>query len=146
MNEYIRNIFNQFPEDIEVGNGITKEEVEFLEIELNVKLPISYKKFLMEFSYANLFGNDIFGYEPPVDTTVLYHTKKYIQSGLPRGFVLIMDVDEFVYCLNTNEMNEDFECPVMVYFPYGTSSYTVAYTSFLEFLENKIEEGLDNLD
>lgn len=145
MNEFITSFFKQYQEIAETGKGISGETIKVLESKLNVRLPKSYINFLSQYGYADLFGRSIFGYEPPEDTTVVVHTNDWLEKGLLKGCVVIADSHEFIYCLNTNEMNSNLECPVVCYHPFGQSFYRVDFSSFQVFLEEIIKEGLDNI-
>ncbi|MFP7474193.1 SMI1/KNR4 family protein [Niallia sp. Man26] len=129
----------------EVGNGISTEKIEMLENILDVRLPKSYKEFLNNFGYAELFGQTVFGYEPPDETTIIVHTEEWLERGLEKGYVVISDSHEFIYCLNTNETNDQLECPVVCYHPYE-SFFRVDYSSFNDYLDVIIEDGIDNID
>ncbi|MCE4051395.1 MULTISPECIES: SMI1/KNR4 family protein [Bacillaceae] len=146
MDLNVLKVFRRYPEEAIIGDGITQENLDQLERILNVKLPKSYKEYLLTFGYGGIFGRYILGLEePPKEGSVIDSTREYLQKGLPKGFVVIEDVHEFLYCLNTNELNEKFECPVVSFFPHSKPSIRVDYSSFKEFLEDLIEEGIDNL-
>lgn len=145
MDERILSVFERYSEEAIIGSGINKEQLTELERILNVKFPKSYKEYLLTFGYGGIFGRYILGLEePPNDGSVIDATVEYLHKGLPIGFVVIEDVHEFLYCINTNEVNTDFECPVVCYFPHGQPFYRVEYSSFKEYLEELIEEGIDN--
>lgn len=146
MDVKVLEVFRYYAEEAIIGDGITHENLGVLEKLLNVNLPKSYKEFLLTFGYGGIFGRYILGFEkPPTDGTVIDFTREYLQKGIPKGFVVIEDVHEFLYCLNTNELDEEFECPVVSFCPHSKPSIRIEYASFKEFLEDLIEEGIDNL-
>lgn len=148
MREDIVLIFNKYPDETITGEGISNENIEELENILKVRLPDSYKDYLKTFGYGGIFGRYILGVEnPPNSGSVIEYTKEWTQQGLPKGFVVIEDVHEFLFCLNTNEFDQSSECPVVVYLPHESQpSYSVMYSSFEEYLDDCIQDGLDNLD
>ena len=145
MNDTINAFFLNYPEEYTIGKGIKEVTILSLENMLDVTLPKSYKQYLVRYGFVEMFGRTIFGYEPPDETTVVGYTERFLNLGLPKGFIVIEDVHEFIYCLNTDEMNDNLECPVVCYFPYGNPSYNVEYSSFEEYLVDNIKEGLENL-
>ncbi|MEM5014003.1 SMI1/KNR4 family protein [Niallia taxi] len=71
-----------------------------LERILNVKLPKSYKEYPLTFGYGGIFGRYILGLEElPHDGSVIDATVEYLHKGLPSGFVIIEDVQEFIFVL-----------------------------------------------
>ncbi|MEM5014004.1 SMI1/KNR4 family protein [Niallia taxi] len=143
MNEIINAFFLNYPEEYTIGKGIKEETVLSLENMLNVTLPKSYRQYLVKYGFVEMLGRSIFGYEPPDETTVVRYTERLLKNGLPKGFMVVEDVHEFIYCLNTNEMNGKSECPVVCYFPYGNTVCTDEYSSIEEYLIDIIEEGID---
>lgn len=92
--------------------GVDIEKVNYIEKELNVKLPDSYKWFLKTFGYGGIEGIEIIGYDRCTPPSVVVKTKEYREYGLPEKYVVIEDCDEFIYCLDTSKM-ENNECPVI---------------------------------
>lgn len=92
--------------------GVDTNKIYYIENELNVKLPNSYKWFLKTFGYGFIYGIEILGYGKSTPPLVVTKTLDYRKYGLPNEYVVIEDCDEFIYCLDTSKM-ENNECPVI---------------------------------
>ncbi|MFF2496854.1 SMI1/KNR4 family protein [Peribacillus sp. NPDC058075] len=94
--------------------GVSEDKVKETEQKLKVSLPESYKWFLRNYGSGGIFGIDILGYDL-VGPSVVDATKDYQKHyKLIDGIVIIENVDEFAYCLDTNKM-KDGECPVIMW-------------------------------
>ena len=92
--------------------AITESKINYIQKELGVILPDSYKFFLRHYGSGGMFGVEIIGCGYSEIPRVVEITKFYRKYGLPRDLVVIEDVDEYQYCLQTSLMN-DGECPVV---------------------------------
>ncbi|WP_312089141.1 SMI1/KNR4 family protein [Megamonas funiformis] len=92
--------------------GVDTDKIYYIENELDVKLPNSYKWFLKTFGYGFIYGIEILGYGKFTPPLVVTKTLDYRKYGLPNEYVVIEDCDEFIYCLDTSKM-ENNECPVI---------------------------------
>lgn len=92
--------------------GVDTDKIYYIENELDVKLPNSYKWFLKTFGYGFIYGIEILGYGKSTPPLVVTKTLDYRKYGLPNEYVVIEDCDEFIYCLDTSKM-ENNECPVI---------------------------------
>lgn len=124
--------------------GVSEDKVKETEQKLQVSLPESYKWFLRNYGYGGFFGVDIIGYGftgPAVVDATKGHQKYY---GLIDGLVVIEDIDEFAYCLDTNKMI-DGECPVITW--DNQEGYGVKLAdNFLDYFIERLEEAKDNWD
>ena len=106
-------------------------------------MPESYKWFLKKYGSGGIFSIDILGYDfagaSVVETTNNY--KKYY--GLIDGIIVIVDVDTFAYCLDTNKMSNG-ECPVISWNVDSGSYDSEEATNFLEFFWNYLNEKKEN--
>ncbi|MEY8755745.1 SMI1/KNR4 family protein [Peribacillus frigoritolerans] len=110
----LQEFIKQFGENDDFTGGVSDEKVRETEQKLQVPLPESYKWFLKNYGSGGSFGIDIIGYDfvgPSVVTATKDHQKYY---GLIDGIVVIEDIDEFAYCLDTNKMING-ECPVIMW-------------------------------
>ena len=92
--------------------GVDTDKIYYIENELDVKLPNSYKWFLKTFGYGFIYGIEILGYGKFTPPLVVTKTLDYRKYGLPNEYVVIEDCDEFIYCLDTSKM-ENNVCPVI---------------------------------
>ncbi|SNT17111.1 SMI1-KNR4 cell-wall [Bacillus sp. OK838] len=99
----LQEFIKQYGEDADFTGGVSEDKVEETENKLQVPLPESYKWFLKNYGSGGSFGIDIIGYDfvgPSVVTATKDHQKYY---DLIDGLVVIEDIDEFAYCLDTNK-------------------------------------------
>ena len=92
---------NDYSDELFVVGGISETKVEELARKLNVTFTNSYKEFLMEFGRIIGYGVDILGCGQSGEASVVKETLRYRQFGLPNQFVVIRDIGEWVYCLDT---------------------------------------------
>ncbi|MFE4243468.1 SMI1/KNR4 family protein [Peribacillus butanolivorans] len=131
-------------QDAYFTGGVSDEKVQETEIKLQVPLPESYKWFLRNYGYGGIFGVEIIGYglagPAVVDTTKDY--QEYYK--LIDGIVVIENVGEFAYCLDTNKM-QNGECPVILWDNQEGYGFTAA-DNFLDYLIESLEEAKENWD
>lgn len=131
-------------QDAYFTGGVSDEKVQETEIKLQVLLPDSYKWFLRNYGYGGIFGVEIIGYAlngpAVVDATKEY--QKYYK--LIDGIVVIENVDEFAYCLDTNKMKNG-ECPVIMWDNQEGYGRKVA-DNFLDYLIESLKEAKENWD
>ncbi|WP_082380793.1 SMI1/KNR4 family protein [Bacillus sp. CHD6a] len=64
-------------------------------------------------------------------------TKKYRELDLPHHYVVIQNVEEFIYCLDTEQNN-------IIRWDEFSKKEVVRYSSFDEYLEDSFQEAIDN--
>ncbi|MFS0765683.1 SMI1/KNR4 family protein [Peribacillus phoenicis] len=131
-------------QDAYFTGGVSDEKVQETEIKLQVPLPDSYKWFLRNYGYGGIFGVEIIGYGlagPAVVDATKDYQKHY---KLIDGIVVIENVDEFAYCLDTNKM-QNGECPVILWDNQEGYGFTAA-DNFLDYLIESLEEAKENWD
>jgi len=125
-----------------ITGGVSEEKVEFIEDELNVNLPESYKWFLKNFGSGGVYGVDILGYDF-CGASVVEFTNEYRKHyNLTDGLVVIEDIDFFAYCLDTNKMKNG-ECPVFIWDRENGYENVVA-SSFIEYFYDKLKRMKEN--
>ncbi|MDM5221315.1 SMI1/KNR4 family protein [Peribacillus sp. NJ11] len=127
----------EYGKDDDFTGGVSDEKVKETEIKLKVPLPESYKWFLRNYGYGGIFGVEIIGYGltgPAVVDATKGHQKYYDLIG---GLVVIEDIDEFAYCLDTNKM-KDGECPVIMWDNHEGYGRTLA-DNFLDYFIERLE-------
>ncbi|AKL84535.1 SMI1/KNR4 family protein [Bacillus atrophaeus] len=138
----IEEFIKENAEDDDFTGGISEEKIKEIQNSLNVKLPESYKWFLNKYGSGGIFGVNILGHGK-VSARVVSVTEDYrTHYDLWDGIVVIEDVDEFSYCLDTNKM-ENGECPVIVWANEAGYGDTVA-DNFLQFFFEELEEAKEN--
>lgn len=140
----LQEFIKQFGENDDFTGGVSDEKVRETEQKLQVLLPESYKWFLKNYGSGGSFGIGIIGYDfvgPSVVTATKDHQKYY---GLIDGLVVIEDIDEFAYCLDTNKM-KDGECPVIMWDNQEGYGRTLA-VNFLDYLIERLEWAKEDWD
>jgi antitoxin YobK len=107
-----------------------------VEEQLGVQFPESYRWFLKE------YGGGGAGINLESLPGVLNYTVRSKRFNIPEGFVIIMNCDEYSYCLDNKNMVNG-ECPVVNWCFYEPAVYKRA-NSFYEFLLDEIENAIDN--
>ncbi|MED2949457.1 SMI1/KNR4 family protein [Bacillus subtilis] len=123
--------------------GIGEEEIINIEKELQLQLPDSYKWFLKNFGSGGLYGIDTLGYDYG-GASVVETTEEYCNHfNLSEGLVVIEDIDFFAYALDTNKMNSNNECPVLIWDRVLGYQDKLA-DSFIEFFYKRLLEKKEN--
>ena len=139
----VEKFIEEFSKEKDFTGGIDEEKINFIERQLNVILPESYKWFLRKYGSGGIFSIDILGYDF-VGALVVETTKEYKKYyGLSDGIVVIVDVDAFAYCLDTNKMNNG-ECPVISWDVDSESYDSEEASNFLEFFWEYLNEKKEN--
>ncbi|RIJ66373.1 SMI1/KNR4 family protein [Rummeliibacillus sp. TYF005] len=135
--------FIEMYDDDDFTGGISEDKILDIEKQLHVQLPESYKWFLRKYGSGGIFGIDILGHGL-VNATVVETTNEYKKYyGLEEGIVVIIHVDAFAYCLDTNKMRNG-ECPVISWDVDSGSYDSEEASNFLEFFWNYLNEMKEN--
>ncbi|MBL5783667.1 hypothetical protein B5V88_17500 [Heyndrickxia sporothermodurans] len=117
--------------------GVDGKQIDYVQDTLKLKLPESYKWFLNNYGSGGLYGVDILGVARSNIATVVMETERYRELGMNENLVVIEDVDEYAYCLDTSNM-ENNECPVIAWNKQGgLDDYNTA-ENFYEFLSQRL--------
>ena len=131
------NFINEHMESDDFTGGVDESQINFVQEELGVKLPESYKWFLTTYGSGGLFGVDILGVAKSNRVPVVINTNRYRNLGLEKDLVVIENAGEYVYCLNTSKMEKN-ECPVIAWNRQGgLDDYNTAQ-NFYEFLSQRL--------
>ena len=125
-----------------VGN-IKESLIKEIEVKLGVILPESYKWYVKNYGCGGI-GFDIMGVTRTGNLLVLNSTEKYRKYGLPNGLVVIQDIGEWVYCLDTNRF-EGEECQVVTWSMHDKDGIIYRNNNFYEYLLDSLNEAIDNL-
>lgn len=126
---------NMEPDDF--TGGVDGKQIDYVQDTLKLKLPESYKWFLNNFGSGGLYGVDILGVAKSNIANVVIETESYRVLGMSENLVVIEDIDEYAYCLDTSNM-ENNECPVIAWNKQGgLDDYNTA-ENFYEFLSQRL--------
>ncbi len=131
------NFINEHMESDDFTGGVDDSQINFVQEELGVEFPESYKWFLTMYGSGGLFRVDILGVAKSNIATVVIDTMRYWDLGFEKDLVVIENAGEYVYCLYTSKM-EKSECPVIAWNRHGgLDDYNTAQ-NFYEFLSQRL--------
>lgn len=138
----INNLLHKIKEKQEVwvaGPASEKSIIE-LEVMLDIKLPISYKNFLLNFGALSIGDSTISGITGPDlnegGGSVYFDTEYFIEEyELPRHLVVIQTDGEAPYCLDTSKIASNGEMPVVCY-ELNTKHSSTLSSNFNEWFVN----------
>ncbi len=106
MDKALADMINEYIEKGDFTGGTSDSNIAEAERKLEVKFPAEYKEFVRDFGSGGICGVDILGVERSDYASVVESTERYRELGLPKRYIVVETVDEFVYCLSTvNEYN-----------------------------------------
>ncbi|WP_106498336.1 SMI1/KNR4 family protein [Lentibacillus sp. Marseille-P4043] len=139
MNNELLEMINKHIEKGDFTGRFTNENIDRTEQELGVDFPEGYKEFIKRFGAGGICGVDVLGIEGMDYASVVESTKQYRGLGLPKNYLVIEDVDEFVYCLNTMDDS-------VVRWDDISKQELKRYLTFDEYLKDSFQEAIDNMD
>lgn len=117
---------------------VTKDMLKEAEKELNLKMPKEYVWFLQKFGHGGIGGIEVIGIGKNKTLAFVKETLKYRMYGLPSELIVIENCDEWLYCINSIDEK-------IVMWSQGNSRYTEAYDNFESYLEDRINDILENM-
>lgn len=139
----IEKMIEEYQDEFFFTGGITNEKIKQVEKDLDVQLPQSYKWFLEQYGYGGINGVFIEGVGLNNSMQVVKITKSLRGYGLPKNLIVIENLDEYVYCLDTDEIDIN-ECPIVDWnqaFGKGNEQYINLY----EYLYERFSDAIENL-
>ncbi|WP_160680565.1 SMI1/KNR4 family protein [Clostridium sp. C8-1-8] len=131
-----------YDEGLFIGS-IDQSLIDDIEIKLRVTLPESYKWYVKNYGSGGI-GTHIIGAVTKQNLPVVNSTERYRCYNMPDGLVVVADVGEWVYCLDTNRM-KNCECPVITWSMHDKDGIIDINNNFYEFLLESLNEAIDNL-
>lgn len=89
--------------DLIITGGVSGERIMEMETELALCFRQEYRKFLARYGMLLGFGVMILGCGKGAEASVVTETKRFREMGLSDQYIVIRDVDEWIYCLNNND-------------------------------------------
>ena len=124
--------------------GTNNDKIDEIEQTLNIKLPEDYKWFLKNYGQILIMGVEIYGVLENKILSCVKITEDYRKLGLPNKFVVIENCDEWVYCIDTSNI-EDGECYVVDWDRIDGVGFE-EYESFSEFFYKRLVTAMENWD
>ncbi|WP_419882935.1 SMI1/KNR4 family protein [Peribacillus sp. B-H-3] len=140
MNNKLVEMIYEYIEEGDFIGEVFDDSIKKAENTLEVSFPTEYKEFVKKYGSGGICGVDILGVEGASYASVVESTERYRKLGLPNKYIVIENVDEFVYCLNTVE---EFN---VVRWDDISKREVPRYTTFNEYLQDSFQEAIDNLD
>ncbi|MGL4825501.1 MAG: SMI1/KNR4 family protein [Alphaproteobacteria bacterium] len=134
------------------GAPVTQEFIGIAEEILELKFSNSYREFIKKFGYGGVCSFDIDGvteykYENSSYGGVVWNVLNLRENfSFPHHLIAIYNVGEgTTYCLDTSQMNESGECPVVAW-PLGgyeeTPVLEIVAEDFGKFFLDRVEEQI----
>ena len=141
--EDVKRILLDYEEEFFFTGGVSAELIMEIENELDVKLPESYKWFLSHYGYGGINGVLIQGVGLDRSLQVVNATCSLREYGLPENLVVIENMDEYVYCLDASQMNNN-ECPI-VDWDQSNGIGKKRYNNLYCYLYDRFNDAIENL-
>lgn len=140
MNNELLKMINEYMEKGDFVGEVSDESIDNAEKKLVVKFPPEYKEFVKKFGSGGICGVEVLGVERMNYASVVESTERYRKLGLPKNYIVIENVDEFVYCLNTTDNYN------VVKWDGVSKKELERYSTFSEYLQDSFQEAIDNWD
>ncbi|WP_307894497.1 SMI1/KNR4 family protein [Bacillus swezeyi] len=138
MNEKISKMINDYIEKGDFVGAVADEDITKAENKLGCKFPQEYKEFIKSYGSGGICGVEVLGVEGNDYASVVDATERFRKFGLPEKYLVIENVDEFVYCLNTEADHSVIRWDDM------SKNEIKRYSSFDEYLLDSFQEAIDN--
>ncbi len=119
--------------------GVSLEKINEMEDDLGVDFPLEYKQYLSQFGLISGYGITIEGCGKNRIKTVVDETKRYRMHGLENNYIVVCDIGDWIYCLNTktNDISS---------WDIGDPVHIKKNESFSEFFLERLSEGKNVLE
>ncbi|AXK16700.1 SMI1/KNR4 family protein [Bacillus sp. COPE52] len=144
MKEWIANIFSEREEKGDFFGGVEDEFINQLEKRLDCKFPDNYRWFLKHYGGGGILGIDLTCAGYIDNSPILSETGVHRKMGLPNSYVVIWDVGEYVYCLDTSSLVNS-ECPVVTW-DFVSKKTVLEAKDFYEFLSRKLKSAIEDYE
>ena len=140
----LEKAFKLIEKDIEIADfvgGLSTEQLDNLQDELNLILPDSYRRFLSIYGMGDIHGVEIYGAGSDIDNdgipSAIWYTKFLREkANLPRHLVPVYEsgFDGEIFCIDCSNNSSN---PIVLYMdglPIEEQEFEVLYESFGDFL------------
>lgn len=100
MFEYLDEFIQDNEDGIIIMGGITEDRIHVLEDKLELELHKEIKEFLLRYGIIMGYGVEILGCGKGRESSLVRETQRFREFGLEKEYVVIRNVDEWIYCLN----------------------------------------------
>jgi antitoxin YobK len=144
--EEIKKLLADYPDEVDVTGSVDNSCISSAEEYLGIKFPPSYREFLREFGTLGM-PNEIYGITGTdfktsgIPNGIWYTATQREDIGLPHNLLLVREDDGVsAYCIDTSEIDQSGESPIVVWDIPSSSVVMKKGRSFSDFLLNCIEE------
>ena len=152
----LSKMIGQYPKIAHCLGGVDEARITAAEDVLGVRFPDSYREFLRRFGRLNFGGSEFYGLEQHL---LDVHQSSCVKNTLwerkmgdfPYSLVVIYNTgwEGEVFCLDTSQMSEDNECPVVNWIGGMEESHqpreVIAHT-FLDFMIEYVGQGIERYE
>lgn len=139
MFDLIENLIDEYERKGDFTYASVSEELlSGAEKDLNIQIPEQYRWFLKKYGHGGISGIETLGVGLNGKAVFVDETIKYRSYGMPSNFIVIENCDEWLYCLNTEDEK-------VVMWSQGQEECDYAYTTFLEYLKDRMDDAIENL-
>lgn len=149
MDFIIEKMIKDYEEEGLFHGSVSENVIKKAESELSVKFSKEYREYIKNYGGGGIGWVDIKGVVPEnapynngdEDEPVVQITKRMWNLGLDPIYYVILNADEFVYCMKSAEKADG---RVYNWCPYDPV-FLVEADTFYEFLKEEFQEVIDNL-
>ena len=148
----VSRMIAEYPKLTHCLGGVDEARIAAAESILGIRFPNSYREFLRRFGRLNFGSSEFYGLEQHLldvrQSSCVEQTLWARDMGrFPRPLVIIYDTgwEGEVLCLDTSQMNEDNECPVVNWVGGMEESHQprrVIASTYLGFLTDYIQQAI----
>ncbi|MDR0443208.1 MAG: SMI1/KNR4 family protein [Treponema sp.] len=95
-------LIEQYSKKGDFFGEVSVEAIQNAEAALGVKFPNEYWNFIRSYGSGGICGVEITGVEDD-EASVVKATERYRKLGLDKNIVVVWDVGEFIYCMDTSQ-------------------------------------------
>lgn len=138
MNTQISMMINEYIEKDDFFGAVPDEDISRAEEKIRMQISRQYKEFVKAYGSGGICGVEVLGVEGNGYASVVDATERFRKFGLPEEYLVIENVDEFVYCLNTGENH------CVIRWDDISKKEIERYSSFDDYLQDSFQEAIDN--
>ena len=138
MNKTIIQTIKQYEERGDFTYAkVTDEMIASAQQQLGIALPEQYINFLKSYGHGGIGGVDTLGVGLDGSLVFVEETMEYREYGLPDNFIVIENIDEWLYCIDSNTQK------VVSWDPSGYVKEE--YGCFDDYLIDQMNSAIENL-
>ena len=137
MDKELDKFIKENPDDIIITGGVEEEIIHNLENELGIKLRDEVQRYLSKYGIIMGFGVEMLGCGKCGESSLLRETQRFRKVGLEDKYIVIRNVDEWIYCINNNDGN-------ISSWDRDGKKHLIKANSFWKYILNEMVEAKEN--